>query len=478
MKNNNRRTLVVVVSLILLTGVAMLIAGHRETSVARLTTRTGGPIIGAQGALTVDAHLVQDKVLRGSDGIVTLAVTLTAPEANFRETDARHAVDLVVVLDRSGSMKGRKITDARRAVLRLMDTLSPQDRLALVAYDNTAAPLSGLLPMTASNRRELATVISGIQPGGGTNLGGGLAAGLAIFSATAPGEQHRKLILISDGLANQGITDPQALGRMAAKDLAQDWVVSTVGVGNDFNEHLMTTLADHGAGNYYYLENPAAFAAVFEREYHHAAAAAASGVAISIPVHKGIRLIDAGGYPIENKDGRATFNPGDLRFGQTRTLYLSFKVPTETTHEIALTGFQVRYRSDEGQVTTTLPEAFSVACVENAEDVMASIRKDAWAGKVLQEDYGRLKEAVADAIRSGDEQRAMQRIQSYRQEKAAVNQVLASPRVAENLEKDVDALGAYVQETFAGEPEAVVLKQKKNAKALQYEAYQKRRDKK
>ena len=478
MKNNNRRTLVVVVSLILLTGVAMVIAGHKEFRVVGLTTVTGDLSGGTQGDLTVDAHLVQEKVLRGSDGIVTLALTLTAPETNYRDAGARHAVDLVVVLDRSGSMNGRKITDARRAVQRLMDTLSPQDRLALVAYDNTAAALSGLFPMTESNRRELAAVISGIQPGGGTNLGGGLKAGLDMLSATAPGDHHRKLILISDGLANQGITDPHALGRMAAKGLAQDWVVSTVGVGNDFNEHLMTTLADHGAGNYYYLENPAAFAAVFEREYRHAAAAAASGVTISIPVHDGVRLIDAGGYPIENKNGRATFNPGNLRFGQTRTLYLSFKVPTETAHEIALTGLQVRYRSDEGQVTTTLPETYTVACVENAEDVMASIRKDAWEEKVLQEDYGRLKEAVADAIRNGDEERAMQRIQSYRQEKAAVNKVLASPRVTENLAKDVDALGTYVQETFAGKPEAVVLKQKKNAKALQYEAYQKRRDKK
>ena len=143
-------------------------------------------------------------------------------------------------------------------------------------------------------------------------------------------------MLISDGLANQGVTDPHALGRMAARGLSKDWVVSTVGVGNDFNEHLMTTLADHGAGNYTYLENPAAFAAVFQREYRHAAAAAASGVAISVPLNNGVQLIDAGGYPIENRDGRATFNPGNLRFGQTRTLYLSFKVPTETPGDIVI----------------------------------------------------------------------------------------------------------------------------------------------
>lgn len=477
MKKNNRRPLAVVMGLMLLTGVAMVIAGQTESSDARLTIPTGGPAGLPEGPIRIDAHLVQDKVLRGSDGIVTLAVTLTASEPNYSDTSARHAVDLVVVLDRSGSMNGRKITDARRAVQQLMGDLSPRDRLALVAYDNTAEPLSGLLPMTERNRHELAAVISGIQPGGGTNLGGGLEVGLEILAATAPEDHHRKLILISDGLANQGVTDPHALGRMAARGLAKDWVVSTVGVGNDYNEHLMTTLADHGAGNYYYLENPAAFASVFEREYRHAAAAAASGVAISVPVQDGVQLIDAGGYPIEVRDGRAIFNPGNLGFGQTRTHYLSFKVPTETSHTATIEGLQVQFRSDAGPVVTTLPDTFRVACVESPEDVVASIRKDVWAEKVLQEDFGRLKEAVAEAIRSGDEQRAMQRIQSYRQEKAAVNQVLASPRVAENLDEDVDALGVYVQETFAGKPEAVVLKQKKNAKALQYEAYQKRRDK-
>ena len=118
-----------------------------------------------------------------SDGIVTLALTLPAPENDLSDNAATPGVDLVVVLDRSGSMNGRKITDARRAVQRLMEALSPKDRLGLVTYGNAPQTLTGLLPMTESNRRELAAVISGIQPGGGTNLGGGLEAGLELFAA-------------------------------------------------------------------------------------------------------------------------------------------------------------------------------------------------------------------------------------------------------------------------------------------------------
>ncbi len=477
MKTPNRTPLLFVGGLILITGLIMGVIGPAQDSDARRVAGAAFPADPAGSPLAISAQLVQDKVLRGSEGTVNLALTLAAPAVEPSEAGPRHAVDLMVVLDRSGSMNGQKIGDARRAVQRLIRTLAPRDRLGIVTYSSTAETLAGLLPMTAPNRQELSSLVGGIQPGGGTNLGAGLEAGLRTFDDTPPGGRHRKLILISDGLANHGVTDPYALGRMAARGVANDWVVSTVGVGHEFNEHLMATLADHGAGTYYYLEDPVAFASVFEREYRHTASAAASGLSVSVPLHDDMRLVDAGGYPITIQDGRASFRPGNLRFGQRRTFYLSLAIPTGTPHEVNVKGLQVRYRTPAGIITAMLPETFTIACVENPEDVMASIRKDAWTAKTLQEDFSRLKQAVAVAIRDGDEQKAMQRIQSYRQEKAAVNKVVASPRVAENLDEEVDALGTYVRETFAGKPAAVVEKQKQNAKILQYEAYQKRRAK-
>ena len=477
-KKINRRTLLLIVSLIVLTGVAMGIAAHSPWA-AKLSSGGRENLVKLpDGAIAVKAHLVQEKVLLGSDGRATLALTLRTSEDAVAGPGVNPAVDLVVVMDRSGSMNGAKIQDARRAVLALMDTLSTEDRLGIVTYSNQAEPLGDLRPMTGGHRRELAGLVRAIQPGGGTNLGAGLEAGLALFAQHPMDGRHRKLILISDGLANHGLTDPHALGRMAAAGLSQDRVVSTVGVGNDFNEHLMTTLADYGGGTYTYMEDPAAFVSVFEREYRHAAATAVSGMTVSIPMNNGIRLIDAGGYPIEHRDGGATFKPGGLRFGQTRTLYLTFKVPTEAVGDIPIEGLRLAFRSGEGPSEIVLTERFTVACVENPEEVMASIRKDRWAAQVIQEDFGRLKAAVAEALRTGDEQRALRHIEAYRQEKAAINQVVASPQVSENLAQDVEALGDVVRDTFAGRPEAVMSKQKKNAKVLQYESYRERRNKK
>jgi Ca-activated chloride channel family protein len=106
-----------VVGLILVTGVAMGIAGHDPSDA------TIDMVDNANGAITVNAHLVQDKVLVNSDGLATLALTLRAPENDLSGNAASPGVDLVVVLDRSGSMNGRKIDDARRAVQGLIEAL-------------------------------------------------------------------------------------------------------------------------------------------------------------------------------------------------------------------------------------------------------------------------------------------------------------------------------------------------------------------
>jgi Ca-activated chloride channel family protein len=476
-KKINRRSLLAVVGLMLLTGAMMGIAARSDRA-GKQASNSGNDVIRVQeGTIAINAHLVQDKVLRGSEGKVTLALTLSASEAGGSQREAKQAVDLVVVLDRSGSMNGRKIQDARQAVLSLIETLSAEDRLGIVTYSNFAEPLSGLEPMTETHRSMLAGLVREIRPGGGTNLGGGLEAGLALFAAHPMDARHRKLVLISDGLANHGVTDPHALGRMAAAGLSKDWVVSTVGVGSDFNEHLMTTLADYGGGTYTYMEDGAAFAAVFLQEYHHTAATAATGMTVSVPLKHGLQLIDAGGYPIDARDGLARFNPGSLRFGQRRTVYLTFKVPTTVSGSVSIQGLQLGFQNRDGYVSTQLTNALTIACVENPEEVMASIHKESWAAQVVQEDFGRLKAAVADALREGDQEQAREHIASYRKEKATINRVVASPKVSVNLDEDVKALGAMVEDTFAGSRESVMSKQKKNAKTLQYESYQKRRDK-
>lgn len=428
--------------------------------------------------LGLKAELVQQKVMLGSPGKAALALELTAANLPTDGDAAVQAVDLVLVLDRSGSMKGQKLNDARRAMRHLMECLTPADRLAIVTYANGVESLSSLTAMNDSRRRQMNQILDRISAGGSTNLGAGLQTGIGILMQATGAQRQRRVILISDGLANQGITDPQALGEMVSAARAHGFGVSTVGVGYDFNEVLMTGLADHGAGRYYFLEDPNTFAQVFENEFQTARRVAAAGLEIRIPLPDGARLVEAGGYPIQQEGQEAIVYPGDLLAGQTRKLFLTVQVPTHGETEFEFNRIEVRYQYNGSRRSLTNTQGWTVACVRDPNEVMASIDDDEWSAQILQEDYSRLKEEVAEAIRKGKKDAAMGRIRDYEQRNRAMNDRIGSAAVTQNIEVDIKALRESVEDTFAGPPAAVAEKKKQQAKTLQYESYQIRRDKK
>lgn len=463
----------------------LLLIGITSAALAYLGVKTPSAGVGMQaagtgneGGVSIDAKLVQEKILKGSDGKVAVALTLTGAQLPSENEKLTQPVDLVVVLDRSGSMGGQKIDDARMAVLRLMERLTAQDRMAIITYSNDVQRLSPLVHMTSANLENLSAAVRGIFSGGGTNLGGGLEQGIATLLQTEGALRQRKVILISDGLANQGIKDPRALGAMAANAAEHNLAVSTVGVGYDFNEVLMTTIADHGAGNYYFLENPQAFAEVFEKEFETARKVAAGGLEVRISLPVGVQLVNAGGYPIKQEAGVAVIRPGDLLAGQQRKLFLTYHLPTGQERSFSLGNIQVQYQHKGEQHNVSGTQMLTVACVQDPKAVVASIDEKTWSEQVVREDYNKLKDDVAAAIRKGRKEEAMKSIREYEVRNQAINDSVGSASVSQNLEGDVQALRQNVEDTFTGAPAAVAEKKKQQAKTLQYESYKIRRDKK
>jgi Ca-activated chloride channel family protein len=476
MKPTRLKSFIFIIVLIAATGAAMAYtAGAGKTWFAGWTTPAphNPPI--KSGPVTLSGRLVQNKILQGSDGRVNLALSLKASDDYGSVAKESRNVDIVIVVDRSGSMKGRKINDARQAVLNLLSSLAPKDRFALITYSDNVQVVSALGKVTADHREQLESLIHGVSAGGGTNLGAGLQAGINLLLSAHENGNARKLILISDGLANKGITDSTRLGSMAGVAVEKEFAVSTVGVGNDFNEQLMTTIADRGAGNYYYLENPMAFAEVFQKELSYTKATVATNVSIFFPLNTEISLIDASGYPIEIQNDQAVFYPGDLRFGQTRKLFLTLQVPSGTTGSFEIGKIKARYRFNGRPMETTLEGSYKIACVDNQKEVRASIDKTTWSEKVIREDYNRLKQEIAADIKAGKKQKALQRIHGYYREQESINEAVDSAEVTQNLDQDLKALRQRVEDTFQGAPAAVSRKQKANSKAMQYEGYKGRR---
>ena len=137
----------------------------------------------------------------------------------------------------------------------------------------------------------------------------------------------------------------------------------------------------------------------------------------------------------------------------------------------------MRYLHKDRTYIAALSEPLHIACVKDKKAVISSIKPQVWEKKVLQDDYNKLVEEVAANVKRGNEQDALKKINHYKNEQELANRVIKSPRVAANLDKDVGTLEEMVTETFKGDRQSVELKQKRNAKVLQYEGYQKRRAK-
>jgi Ca-activated chloride channel family protein len=366
-------------------------------------------------------NLDRTAVLQGTSGQVRMELILGAEE---REDGlARHMpTDLVVILDRSGSMSGTKMSHARAAVRELIAQLGAEDRFGLVTYADGAGQPIGLEHPSADGRWRWRQIVDSIHAAGGTDMSAGLDLALGVVERSRTANRIPRVILISDGMANQGDASVSGLTGRARKAAHAEYMLSTVGVGEDFNEDLMVAIADSGTGNYYYLQSAENLALVFMGEFDSARTTVASGLVVNIDPAPGVRVLDAAGYPLERSGAGVRIRPGALFSGQQRRIWVTLGVPSGEPASIALGDFSLSYTDSGERHTLRFEDMPVVACVENRQDYLAGIDQSAWGRAVIEEGYGRLQDEVADSVGRGDFQRANEAIERYVSEAEELNQ--------------------------------------------------------
>jgi len=422
------------------------------------------------GPVSLTARLNHGAVLSGRDGQVELELVLSAVETTSRT--ATVPTDVLVVLDRSGSMEGEKIAQGRAAVKELIDRLGARDRFALVSYSDEAELELPLETASREAKSRWSQRVRGIEASGSTNMSAGLDLAYESLRASTDEARAVRVLLISDGLANRGDATPQGLFARASRFASREQVVSTIGVGLDFNEFLMSSLADAGTGNYYYLENVTELADVFAREFSAGRTTVASGLAVTLEPGEDVEVVDAAGYPL-SRDGRTVvFRPGALFSGQERSVWITYRVPSNALGDYELGRVSLDYKADGEARTLEISELATVACVADEAAFFASVDKDAWEDSVLGESYGRLKDRIARAVHEGNVAAAKEEINAYRTEQEWMNRALGVAGVERNL-AELDELETKVEDAFIGRDQA--LKQNMLSKTTQSEAAEARR---
>jgi Ca-activated chloride channel family protein len=261
-----------------------------------------------------------------------LVVRLVAPEAP-RPSD-RLPVNVSLVMDRSGSMGGPKIRLAKEAVDRAIATLDRRDRFSVVFYDDRIDVVVESTVATDRARQTAREALRRVDARGSTNLFEGWMRGCEQVALHAAGDVVSRTLLLTDGLANVGVTDPFELETHAAELRRRGVATSTFGVGHDFDEALLGAMAAAGGGKFYYIEDAKQIGDFMTSELGEALEVVAREVRLEVALPHGAQLEMLGEERVERRGPTEwSVEVGDLVARQEREVVLRISFPYGATGE-------------------------------------------------------------------------------------------------------------------------------------------------
>jgi Ca-activated chloride channel family protein len=401
----------------------------------------------AGGPLLLTARL-SHPVLPADGGDLFLTVDVQGAAAPGQPR--RAPVNLALVIDRSGSMAGEKLAGARRAARRLIEQLTPEDRLAIVHYGSDV----GVLPAAAATgeaRARMLAFVDALHDEGGTNIGAGLEEARRQLLPAAGAFRTSRAILLSDGQPTEGRVEPGALEAVVRGMRGEGLSVSALGVGEDFNEDLMQALAEHGAGAYGYLRDTSQLAALFQRDLQQAATVVAQRVELHLALPDGVELGEVLGYRADVQGRQVRLSLPDLASGQQERVVVRLRAaggaPVGQRREVA--ALQVAYRDALAGRDATAGARLSAAVSARAGEVAAAQDRDATvtAARAVAAQNTRL---AADALAAGRPEEARAQLLRNLHVLEQAREVAGEDAVQADLEEQAQLRA--VSEAAAGAP--------------------------
>lgn len=283
-------------------------------------------------------------------------------------SEKRTPVNMAIVLDKSGSMQGRKIQQAKAAALQAVEMLNPEDIVSVVAYDST---VKVLVPATkVSDRATIQAGIHAISAGGNTALFAGVSKGAQEVRKFHDRNRVNRIILLSDGMANVGPSSPGELGDLGASLAKEGISVTTFGLGLGYNEDLMFSLARRSDGNHAFIEDAANLAGIFQAELGDVLSVVAQDVQLEITCAEGVRPVRLLGRDGDITGQQVTVGLAQLYGRQEKFALLELEVgPREVGTQATLADVRVSYADMVTRATAETRGKWTATFVDNAQEV-------------------------------------------------------------------------------------------------------------
>ncbi|MEH0154237.1 VWA domain-containing protein [Limibacter armeniacum] len=348
----------------------------------------------------------------------------------------RPMMNIGLVLDRSGSMDGDKIRYAKEACKFVANNLSENDLLSLTIYDDVVEVISEAGKL--SNKEVFRQKVDGIFSRNTTNLSGGMLEGYNQTQKLYDRNKVNRIFLLSDGLANRGVTEPEQLNKMAeTKNLEHGIGISTFGVGADFNEILMTDLAESGSGNYYFIDSPEKIPEIFSQELKGLLAVVAQNAVLDVEFpEEYLSVGEVYGYKYRTENGKMEVNFKDVISEELKSVLIRFDIKKDIPSDIALKTL-LQFDDAETFQRKELAETVTLKPTDDIELYKASKDPNVLQLKSMFE-ANKEYERVMELVDKGQYREAKEKLEGdLRKMKASMDSLPPSEELAEQY-KDMD----------------------------------------
>ena len=331
--------------------------------------------------LSLDAAMAKPVMLAGEKQTAYLRVALQG--FSLEEPGCRPPVNIAIVIDKSGSMTGDKIRNAKKAAIMAIERLGPEDIISIVTYDSG---VNVVVPATkVRDKQAIFCAIRRIEAGGSTALYAGVQKGAREMRKFLCGNRVSRLVLLSDGLANVGPQSPCQLGKLGTSLIKDGISVTTIGLGLGYNEDLMTQLAYKSDGSHYFAENASELAGVFDDEFGRALSVVAQEVQIDIRCAKGVRPVRLLGREGKISGRNVSVFINHFYSEHKKYFILEVEVPKSSEHQTRkIAMVNVRYDNMKTGTSDELSNCPQVKFTNSLAAVESSINSDVMVDVVEQ----------------------------------------------------------------------------------------------
>ncbi|MEJ7734745.1 MAG: VWA domain-containing protein [Polyangiaceae bacterium] len=276
---------------------------------------------------------------------------------------------LSLVIDRSGSMRGTRLQNAKNAAIAAVDRLRDGDTVSVLTFDTRTQLVVPAQPIGPGSRERIASSIRAIELGGDTCISCGIEDGLRQLDGS--GGRLARMILLSDGEATAGVRDVPGFRSIAQRARDRGASITTVGVDVEYDERILAAVAEESNGRHYFVENDAALSRVFEDEAHDLGISIASAAEATIVLGPGVELEQVLDRSFRRSGSSIVVPLGSFSKGETKTVLAKVLVPAGKGASMAIAAVELGWRDTASGATASCAGKLAVDLVADAAKVSA-----------------------------------------------------------------------------------------------------------